>query len=121
MPNPAIVPDLAARWRPLNAQQTTNAEAFLTDAWSYLTDLMPTLEQRLVEGTVNEDSVIRVVSSMVLRVLRNPDAKVQESLDDYAYRRSDLVADGLLYATGDELASLSGRRRSSAYTIRPFR
>jgi hypothetical protein len=43
-----------------------------------------------------------VLVDAVVRVLRNPDGKLQESIDDYSYRRADSVADGALYLTDEE-------------------
>ena len=112
MPNPATISDIEARWRPLNAQQTTNAEAYLDDAWSMLLGRRPSLESDLDEGTVSTNNVVRVLAAMVLRILRNPEGKSQEQIDDYKYTRSELTASGLLHVTGDELADITpGRRR----------
>lgn len=119
MTNPASVTDIEERWRPLSTQENTNAQAFLGDAWEYLTSELPTLEQRITDGEVTERNVVRVVCAMVLRVLRNPDGKVQESIDDYAYTRGKAVSDGLLYATDGELSSLSGGRSRQAFSISP--
>ena len=48
---------------------------------------------------------------MALRVLRNPDGKVEESIDDYRYRRDALLASGVLHVTDDELADVTPGRR----------
>jgi hypothetical protein len=64
-----------------------------------------------------------VLVDAVLRVLRNPDGKVQESIDDYSYRRADAVADGSLYLTDDEWALLAGPGSavaSNSFTIVPY-
>ena len=112
MPNPATVDDIEARWRPLSDQETTNATAYLQDAWWLLLGRRPTLEDDLTNDKVSEGNVIRVVVAMVLRILKNPDGKVEESIDDYRYRRDALLASGLLSVTGDELADITpGRRR----------
>ena len=110
--NPATTADIEARYKPLNTQQTTNATAYLADAWALLTTRRPTLEADLDAGLVSEANVIRVVAAMVIRVMRNPDGKLSESIDDYKYTRSELLASGLLHVTGDELADISPGRRS---------
>ena len=121
MANPAQISDLAARWRQLDARETSNGLAFLTDAWEYLCGEIPTLPDTMGTPTgPTEGQVRRVVCAMVLRVLRNPDGLVQESIDDYAYRRADAVADGLLYATPRELDSLTAKRRGRAFSITPY-
>lgn len=120
MSNPATTADIADRWHPLSSAEQTVANALLDDAWAYLTADLSTLDARLTAVEVNPAVVVAVVCSMVLRVLRNPDGKVQESLDDYAYRRADAVADGVLYATPDELDRLSPVGSSTnAFTITP--
>ena len=109
--NPATTADIEARYKPLNTQQTTNATAYLADAWALLTTRRPTLEADLDAGLVSEANVIRVVAAMVIRVMRNPDGKLSESIDDYKYTRSELLASGLLHVTGDELADITPGRR----------
>lgn len=118
MPNPATVADIEARWRPLSAQETTNATAYLADAWWMLTARLPQLEANLTAGTVAEQNVIRVVCAMVIRVMRNPDGKIQEAIDDYSYRRAELVSSGALTVTDDELADLSPGGASRVRSVR---
>lgn len=110
MANPATVADLEARWRPLTTLETTNAEALLEDAWALLLSRRPNLEDDLTDETVSEANVVRVVAAMVLRVLRNPDGKLEESIDDYRYRRDSALSAGVLYVTADELAGISPGR-----------
>lgn len=112
MANPATVADIEARWRSLSTQQTTNAEALLDDAWAMLLSRRPTLEADITAGTVSEANVIRVICAMVLRVLRNPEGKLEETIDDYSYRRDSATSTGGLYITPDELADLTPGRAS---------
>jgi hypothetical protein len=112
MPNPATIADIEARWKPLSDQQVTNASAYLDDAWWMLLGRRPNLETDISEGTVTAGNVIRVVSAMVLRILKNPEGKASEQIDDYKYTRHELIAQGLLSVTSDELADITpGRRR----------
>lgn len=112
MPNPATVHDLEERWRPLSEQQSINAVAYLDDAWAMLLSRRPGLEDDLTDGAVSERNVVRVVAAMVLRILRNPEGKASEQIDDYKYTRTELSASGLLHVTPDELADITpGRRR----------
>ncbi len=110
MVNPAQPPDLAARWRPLTTAETAIAGTLLDDAYAILVARAPTLEARLsaVPPTVSTGLVVGIVCSMVLRVLRNPDGKRQESIDDYSWTRDEAVSAGLLYVADDELRLLSG-------------
>ena len=121
MANPAQISDLEARWRPLTAAETTVAEALLEDAWQILLARVPLLQSRLDAATLDPALVVAVESAMVLRVLRNPDGKRQESIDDYSWTRDNAVSAGLLYATDDEVALLSPSGASTnAFTITPY-
>lgn len=110
MANPATTADIEARWRPLTDQETTNANAFLDDAWAELLSRRPGLEADIAADTVSEANVIRVVSAMVTRVLKNPGGYDSESIDDWSGRRNQLVADGVLRVTSEELALVSPGR-----------
>lgn len=110
MPNPTTIADIEARWRPLVGNETVNADAFLGDAWAELISRRPNLEADITAGTVSTENVIRVVSAMVLRVLRNPEGWDQEAIDDWSGRRNALVADGILRITADELAAVTPGR-----------
>ena len=110
MPNPATAADVAARWRPLSEAETTVATTLLDDAWLMLVGRLPSLEDNIEAATVSEANVVRVLATMVLRVLKNPDGKLEESVDDYRYRRDSAMSAGLLYVTPDELADLTPNR-----------
>lgn len=103
-----LVSDLEARWRPLTASESIVAQSFLDDALNEVVVRRPSLAADITAGLVTQASLIRVVTSMVLRVLKNPDGKSEESIDDYRFKRDDLLAAGALYITDDELALLTG-------------
>lgn len=111
MPNPATTSDVEARWRPLSERETTNAQAYLDDAWDMLTSRRRTLEADIAAGTVREATVIRVLAEMVRRILTNPDGKQSESIDDYKYTRNELHSSGLLSVSPDELGDITPGRR----------
>lgn len=108
MANPATTADLVARWRPLSTQETTNGTTFLADAWRMLRKRIPTLEADITADTSGDlaAEVVRVEATAVLRVMKNPDGKRQESIDDYSWMRDQAVSAGLLYFTDDELNDL---------------
>lgn len=115
MPNPTTIADIEARYQTLTTQQNTNANAYLTDAWELLLTRRPTLEADMTANTVRTGNVKRVVAAMVIRILRNPDGKKSEGIDDYRYSRHELLASGLLHVTPDELADITpGRKRQSS-------
>lgn len=114
MPNPAMPADIEARWRPLTPAERSVAATYLDDAWWLLLARRPTLEADMESSTVLVGNVVRVLASMVLRVLLNPEGKSEESIDDYRYRRDALVSSGVLHVTDDELGTVtpfSARRR----------
>jgi hypothetical protein len=111
MANPATIADIVARWRPLTTQETTNAAAFLGDAWEELLSKRPNLEADMTAETVRSGNVVRVVVAMALRILKNPDGWDQEAIDDWSGRRNQLVADGVLRVTPEELAAVTPGRR----------
>jgi Phage protein Gp19/Gp15/Gp42 len=120
MANPAHVTDIENRWRALSPDEANVAEALLTDAWAMALVRVPTLEARLADESLSTALVVAVICAMVLRVMRNPDGKVQEAIDDYSYTRDSSLAAGLLYLGPDELALLSpGGDSSEAFTITP--
>ena len=108
MTNPATTTDLVARWRPLSAQEETNGVTFLADAWRMLRKRIPTLEADIAADTSRdlEAEVVRVEATAVLRVMKNPDGKRQETIDDYSWMRDQAVSAGLLYFTDAELDDL---------------
>lgn len=118
MANPASIADIESRWRPLSDQELINAQAFLDDAYSLLLDRRPLLEEHVAAGTVKLATVTRVVATMALRVLKNPDGYEQESLDDWSGRRNRLISDGVLRVTSEELADVTpGRRRNRSIRL----
>ncbi len=122
MANPATVTDIANRWRPLSVNETTVATTLLEDAWAMITAADATIDTRLsaTPATLSSALVIPVLCSMVLRVLKNPDGKAQESLEDYSYTRDRAIAGGALYIDAGELALLTTVSDSGAFTIRPY-
>lgn len=119
--NPATIADIEARWRPLSAPEQTVAATLLDDAWLILIQRLPSIPERIDNGTLNPELVISVLCAMVLRVLRNPEGKRQESIDDYSYMRDNAVAAGMLYVSDDELGLLDPSGASAvAFTIRPY-
>lgn len=110
MPNPATSDDVVARWRPLSAEETTVANTLLEDAWVMLkrhaTRREVDLEEAIIIDADLKDDVVRVLATAVLRVLKNPEGKSQESIDDYSYTRNSGVAGGALEFTDVELDDL---------------
>ena len=118
MTNPATVDDVVSRFRPLTTAEQVVAQTLLGDAWEMLLGRRPNLEADITSGAISEATVVRVVANMVIRVLRNPDGYLQESIDDYTYRRDAVVSTGLLHLTPDELADITpGRARNRSIRL----
>lgn len=111
--NPAATSDIEGRfYRDLTEREALIAQTWLDDAWVLLLSRRPTLETDVTAGTVAESTVIRVLCAMVGRVFANPEGLLEESVDDYSYRRDSAVSGGLLYITPEELADVTPGRAS---------
>jgi hypothetical protein len=84
------------------------AQSYLDDALNEVTVRRPSIEADIALSLVTQASLVRVVTAMVLRVLKNPDGKGEESIDDYRFKRDALVASGALYVSDDELRLITG-------------
>lgn len=123
MPNPVILDDLVARFRPLADTEEGVAQALLDDAWAILLTVIPDLEARITAGSTSEALVVSVMSAMVLRVLRNPNGVRSWSVDDYSETRDNSLSAGSLYVSPDEVRLLNGRASSArrgAFSIVPY-
>lgn len=106
MSNPVTPSDVAARWRPLTDAEIIQVGHLLDDAWALLKSRDTTIDARTTTGTLDAGLLRVVECAMVLRVMRNPEGKRQESIDDYSWTRDNAVSSGLLYVSDDELALL---------------
>lgn len=119
---PVTAGDIAARWRALTAEETVVVVQIIADAQDIV-------ESALLDAGVTtppsderwQRAYKRVVASMVIRVMKNPNGYLTETVDDYSYRRDSAVSSGALYLSDAELADLipsdRGRRRRGAFTI----
>lgn len=122
MANPVTLEDVVARWRPLSIDETVNAQAHLADAWALATLKIPELDARVTAEEIDTSIVRMVICAAVLRVLKNPDGKQREQLEDYSYEMAGGAASGTLYLTDEELLLLrpASPSPSGAFTIRPY-
>jgi len=123
--NPATSADLQARsLRTLTAQELAVGDVLLEDAWNIIVTRLPSVATRLDAVPLDEafeSLVIQVQTSMVLRVINNPDGKLEEHVDDYSYRIDSARSTGALYLSEYELDILgSGDDGSEAFTIKPY-
>jgi hypothetical protein len=121
--------DIESRWRPLTPDEQSVVEQIIADAQ----DILETEAEDAGFAPVNiEDpadlrrarAYTRAVANMVIRVLKNPDGLLTETIDNYTYRRDSAVSAGILYVADDELARLrpsAARPRRGAFSIFPRR
>lgn len=121
MTNPATTADLASRWRPLSGPETVVAETLVEDAWVMLKRrlALPGVD---IETAIDTDpdlrnEAVRVVATAVLRVMKNPDGKSREAIDDYSWSRDETIAAGLLYFRDDEIDALTPGNGRGAFSV----
>jgi hypothetical protein len=90
------------------AAETALAGVLIDDAWEEIRGRVPALDARFDAGLVTNGQVLKVIAGMVMRVLRNPEAIRQWSVDDASFTRDTALSSGLLYVTADDIALLSG-------------
>ena len=84
----------------------------LDDAWSFLLDDVPTLEERLEVDPRLSGKAGKVLVAAVTRVVRNPEGWRQVGLDDFQGTRDTVLSAGLLQFTEEELARLQPRQNA---------
>ncbi|MFD6474385.1 hypothetical protein ACFWEH_12905 [Streptomyces anulatus] len=93
--------DLADRLgRDLTAAEERQATVFLADATAIIIDRFPRY------ATTPTATSKKVCCAMVLRVLRNPDGKRQETIDDYSYTVDSSRSTGEIYLSPSEVEEL---------------
>ena len=93
------------------------ATAFLDDVEQMIRVRFPLLDVQVAAGTIALANVVAVEANAVRRVMLNPEGFTQEAIDNWSGQRAALLAEGLLFISDAEWASLSplleGRRRGS--------
>lgn len=118
---PVVADDIVSRWRALEPDESGIVNKVIEDAQDILED--DAEAEGISQPTTDrgQRAYVRAVANMVIRVLKNPDGILTETLDGYTYRRDSAVSSGALVPTDDELARLRPvvRRRRGAFTIVP--
>lgn len=70
----ALPADIAARWHPLSADETSISVVLLEDADLKLVTKRPNLPALIASGAVDGRLAVMVLADAVIRVLTNPDA-----------------------------------------------
>lgn len=113
--------DVESRWRTLTPAEASIADTVIEDAQDILESAAEDLGLEFASTPRSERTYKRIVASMVIRVLKNPDGLLSETIDDYTYRRDSAVSAGALYASAsevDQLRAPTGRARRGAFSIR---
>lgn len=92
-------------------KERSAATQWLDDAWGIIQDEIPGVVRRTELGEddparLRTDSVARVMVAMVIRVLRNPDARRQLGEDTYQETVDQAVSSGQLYISEVERGRL---------------
>ena len=112
--------DVADMWRPLTVAEQVTASTLLGRVSSLIRLRLPGIDARIVADQNLADLVLGVAVDAVLRVLRNPEGLVQESVGGYSYSRAAGTTGGGLYVSNQEWALLAPSGWSgSAFTVRP--
>lgn len=123
--NPATALDLSNRsLRTLSYEELKVGVNLLSDAFNIIVTTVPSVATRLDAVPLDtrfQSLVVQIECAMVLRLLNNPDGKLEESADDYSYRLDQAVSSGALYLSDAESTLLSTRDgyNDRAFTIRP--
>lgn len=113
--------DIAERWRPLTVDEQITASTLLDRVSSLIRVRLPMIDGRVAADPNLAVLVRGVAVDAVLRVLRNPDGLVQESVGGYSYSRAAGTNSGDLYISDGEWATLQpAARASAAFTVHPW-
>lgn len=100
---------------PEGSQVDAAIERLIEKATDRVYVAFPNLDDRISAGTLTAARVQGVIEDMVIRVLRNPNAYRQVSIDDYARMIDTALSTGALYLSPEERALLTPRRKRSAF------
>lgn len=113
--------DIVSRFRALDSGEEAVIETMIEDAEDIVQDAAAAAGIDAPATERGERAYKRIVAAVVIRVLRNPEGYLTETLDDYTYRRDSAVSAGVLYVSDAEVEQLrpTARRRRGAFTIVP--
>jgi Phage protein Gp19/Gp15/Gp42 len=99
--------DLESAWRPLSDAETSQADYWLGRASRVIRKEIPTVDARIASGDLDSALVADVAISMVIRYMRNPDGKRQETIEDYSFTRDATGSSGEVKMTPEEVKLLT--------------
>ena len=108
----ATAEDVQARWRPLTDAEYLVADTLTADASDMIRVRWPDVDDRITAGSLDADSVLRVVANMVRRSMLVGDNEGWESRNESAgpFSHGGKLANpnGNLYFTADEIRLFDG-------------
>jgi hypothetical protein len=105
--------------RSLSPSEQQQVAAWLEDIESTIKSRIPNLDALVAAGTLLASVLVKIESAAIIRVLRNPDGKLTERIDDYSWTRDNSTATGALCLTDEEWDELTPSGSYEAFTIRP--
>jgi hypothetical protein len=113
--------DVISRFRALEPDEDATVDTMIADAQDILEDAAEAAGIEAPTTDRGERTYTRIVAAIVIRVLRNPDGYLTETIDGYTYRRDSAISAGALYVSPDEINQLrpTVRPRRGAFTIVP--
>ena len=85
----AELADVQARYHlPIDSSMEPLVLARLQDAEDKIRIRIPDLDERVDQGTISKNTVVRVTADAVIRLVRNPDGYISETDGNYTYQLS---------------------------------
>ena len=100
-------------------EESAQVAAWLDDVEASILERLPDFIERVAAGSPSMQTVIAVVSAVVIRKINNPTGKLQERIDDYSYGLTATAASADLALTDAEWARLTPASASGAFSVRP--
>ena len=100
-------------------EESAQVAAWLDDVEASILERLPDFIERVTAGSPSMQTVIAVVSAVVIRKIDNPTGKLQERIDDYSYGLTATAASADLALTDAEWARLTPASASGAFSVRP--
>ena len=116
----ATFEDVEVRFfRDLTEEERPLVESRLADAENKIRMKIPNLDELIIRNPALADTVVRVCSDAVIRLVRNPEGYVQETDGNYTYMLSHSSADGRLTILPEEWADLGVRKKIQTFLALP--